>query len=147
TLLERGEPTNISGIRASASYWKVFSIKPVLGRYYTEQDEQEGAPPVGVLSNALWKNRFGGDSSIVGKTINLSGVSIQVLGVAPEDYLATTSVLEEQEVIWRPLIISAQRRNDHGDHELQVAGLVKEGVTFEQATREMSRIERALAKE
>ena len=147
TLLGAGEPTNISGVQASASYWKVFSIKPVLGRYFTEQDEQEGAPPVGVLSEALWRGRFGGDSSIVGKTINLSGVQIQVLGVAPQDYLVTRPTIGAQEVIWRPLIISAQRRSDHADHELQAAGLVREGVPFDQATREMSRIERALAKE
>lgn len=143
TLLGVGEPANISGIQASASYWKVFSIRPVLGRYYTEDDEREGAAPVVVLSEALWRSRFSGDSSIVGKSINLSGVSVQVVGVAPQDYVLT----DPQELIWRPLIISPQRRNDHGDHELQVAGLVKAGVTFDQATREMSAIERALAKE
>ena len=77
----------ISGLQTTGNYWKVLYIKPLAGTYFTENDAKEGAAPVAVLSAALWRNRFGGDASIVGKSIVLNGTPTRVLGVAPPDYV------------------------------------------------------------
>lgn len=143
TLTGRGDPVRIEGTLATASYWRVFQIKPVLGSYFGEDDAREGASPVVVLSAALWQNRFGGDSSIVGKSIMLGGTPTRVVGVAPQAYILD----ETPERIWMPLIMTPKRLADHRDHELSAAGLVKRGVSFDQATQELSRITRALALE
>lgn len=143
TLTGVGDPVRISGDQATANYWKVFYIKPVIGGYFTDDDAREGAAPVVVLSSALWRNRFGGDPAIVGKSITLNGNPTRVVGVAPPEYLMGNTA----EYIWTPLIIPAQRAADHKDHELSVAGLVRQGVTQEQAIRELSQIERRLASE
>jgi putative ABC transport system permease protein len=143
TLTGVGDPVRISGVQTTGNYWKVLYIKPLAGAYFTESDAREGAAPVAVLSAALWRNRFGGDPSIVGKSIVLNGTPTRVLGVAPPEYIVGT----QGERIWTPLIIPAERVADHKDHELSVAGLVRRGVTNEQAIREMSQIERQLATE
>ena len=117
TLTGVGDPVRISGDQATANYWKVFYIKPVIGGYFTDDDAREGAAPVVVLSSALWRNRFGGDPAIVGKSITLNGNPTRVVGVAPPEYLMGNTA----EYIWTPLIIPAQRAADHKDHELSVA--------------------------
>src|SRR6185503_10826336 len=99
-------------------------IKPAAGSYFTEDDAREGAAPVVVLSTALWNSRFGGDPTIVGKSITLNGTPTRVVGVAPPEYVNSGA----EERIWTPLIISAQRANDHKDHELSVAGILRRGV-------------------
>ena len=141
TLTGAGDPVRISGIQTTGNYWKVLYLKPLAGTYFSDEDAKEGAAPVAVLSAALWRNRFSGDPSIVGKTISLNGTPTRVLGVAPAEYIAGGPA----ELIWTPLIIPAQRAADHKDHELSVAGMVRRGVTNEQAIREMSQIERQLA--
>jgi predicted permease len=143
TLTGVGDPVRISGIQTTGNYWKVLYAKPLLGGYFGEADARQGAAPVVVLSAALWRNRFGGDPSITGKTITLNGTPTRVVGVAPPEYV----VGGPAELIWTPLVIPAQRAADHKDHELSVAGLVRRGVTSEQAIREMSQIERQLATE
>jgi putative ABC transport system permease protein len=143
TLTGDGDPIRIAGDQATGSYWRVFYIKPVVGSYFTDADAREGATPVVVLSTALWNSRFGGDPAIIGKTITLNGTPTRIVGVAPPDYV--TSGPEER--IWTPLIIPAERANDHKDHELSVAGILRRGVTYEQAVHEMSQIERRLATE
>ena len=143
TLTGVGDPLPISGLQANSDYWKALSIKPVIGRYFEPEDEKEGAAPVVVLSEALWRNRFGADPSIVGRAITLSGTPYRVLGVAPNDYILRPPA----ELIWTPLIIPASRLADHKDHELTVVALVKPGIPLEQGVRELSRIERRLAVE
>ena len=66
-----------------------------------------------------------------------------VVGIAPPDYI----VVPPAEMIWIPLVLPPERWNDHGDHELGVAGLVRQGVSTEQAVRELSMIDTRLAKE
>ena len=125
TLTGSGDPVRISGDQTTGNFWKVFYIKPTAGSYFGEEDAREGAAPVVVLSAALWHNRFAGDPEIIGKTITLNGAPTRVVGVAPQDYVVSGS----EERIWTPLIIPARRANDHSDHELAVAGILRRGVT------------------
>ena len=143
TLTGVGDPVRLSGIQTTGNYWKVLYVKPLVGGYFGPDDARQGAAPVVVLSAALWRNRFGGDPSIVGKGITLDGTPTRVVGVAPPEYV----VGGPSELLWTPLVIPAERAADHKDHELSVAGLVRPGVTNEQAIREMSQIERQLAVE
>ena len=143
TLTGVGDPTPIYTMQRTSGFWKAEFIPPVLGRYFAESDEQLNAPHVVVLSTALWKNRFNGDPAIVGKTITLNSAPSTVIGIAPPDYI----VFPPAEMIWIPLVLPPDRWNDHGDHELNVAGLVKAGVTPEQALRELTMIDTRLAKE
>jgi predicted permease len=143
TLTGRGEPAPLPTLATTAAWWKVQFIPPVIGHYFQESDERIGAPPVAIISYALWQNRFNGDRAVLGKQITLNATDFTIVGVAPVGYSITTP----DEMVWLPLRIDPSRFLDHSDHELTVFGLVKSGVTIEQATHELSTIERGLAKQ
>jgi putative ABC transport system permease protein len=143
TLTGRGDPAPVPTLSTTAGWWKVQFIPPVAGHYYGADDERIGAPPVAVISYRLWQNRFNGDRSILGKQITLNATDYTIVGVAPAAY----SIAVPDEMVWLPLKIEPARWQDHSDHELTVFALVKPDVSIEQATRELSAIERGLAKQ
>jgi len=138
-----GEPTPIASFGASAGYWKVLKIAPVLGRYFDDSEDREAGPKVVVLSEPLWRNRFGASRDILGKSITLGGESYQVIGVAPRAYL----LRPPEEVVWLPLAPPASRLADFSDHELTVYGLVKANISPTAAARQVEQIDTRLAAE
>jgi putative ABC transport system permease protein len=77
------EPERMDLVTASASFFQILGIEPHAGRLFLPADEQAGHAPVVVLSHALWQQRFGGDASVLGKTITLNGQNYTVIGVTP----------------------------------------------------------------
>jgi predicted permease len=143
TLTGAGEPTAIATSSASAGYWKVLSIPPVIGRYINEAEDRDGGPPAAVLSSALWRNRFGGDPRVIGRTITLNGRGYTVVGVAPPEYILRPPA----EQIWIPLAPPAWRLNEFSDHELLVYGLLSRGVAPATAVHELTQVETSLARQ
>jgi predicted permease len=143
TLTGRGEPTPLMAMPVSASYWKVHSVPPAAGRYFTEEEDRENASPVAVLSYAMWQNRFAGDRNIVGQTITLDGRAVTIVGVAPPAYIISPPA----ERLWIPLATPARALSDFGDHEYHVYGLLKAGTSVERATHQLTQIDTRLAKE
>jgi putative ABC transport system permease protein len=101
SLIDRGtknltaagsDPLRLSTARVSANFFDVLAVKVELGRGFVAGDDTKGANATLVLSDALWHGRFGGDRSIVGKTILLDGKPIQVIGVAPPSVTYPRSV-------------------------------------------------------
>ncbi len=86
TLSGMGEPERISIRMATANFFQLLRIKPLLGRLYTPEEDRPGAPPVIVLTYQGWKNRFAGSMEILGKTINLNSEIYTVIGVLPEEF-------------------------------------------------------------
>ncbi|MEP6836233.1 MAG: ABC transporter permease [Gemmatimonas sp.] len=146
TLTGNGDPIALRVTRASASYWRAMYIPPVVGRYFTEQEDHPGSPPVVVLSYALWKTNFASDKSIVGRTIILNGVGHTVLGVAAREYALSTQAAASPG-IWLPLALTAEQINDHGDHEVSVVGLPREGISAAAAVAELEGVQKTLARE
>ena len=70
----------------SGNYFKVLGVSAIVGRTIEESDEQPGAEPVAVISHAFWQRRFGGDPSIVGKTVRLNTTTATIVGVLPPSY-------------------------------------------------------------
>jgi putative ABC transport system permease protein len=143
TLTGAGEPRSMPVTMASAGYWKAMFIPPVLGRYFTEQEDREGAPKVAVISYALWQSRFGGDRGILGRTITLEGEGYEVIGVAPADYI----LYPPAEKVWLPIAPPASRLTDFGDHELSVYGLLRPDVPQAAAVRQLAEIDTRLAQQ
>lgn len=80
-LTGAGEPITIDGGATSTSFLSILGARVELGRLYNESEEVAGAPRVVVLSHALWKSNFGGDSAAVNRTITLGGIERTVIGV------------------------------------------------------------------
>src|SRR4051812_12269465 len=76
------EPTRISVASVGASFFDLLGVRPQRGRYFREGEDKKGAARVVVLSDNLWRSRFGADQSIIGKPISLNGQNYEVVGVA-----------------------------------------------------------------
>ena len=140
TLTGAGDPQRLHGHRASAGYWRVLRLPPALGRYYTADDDRYGGPNVVVLSNALWRSAFGGDSSIIGRNIALDGVPYTVVAVAADGF----GVMPQAPQFWVPLAPPPDEAGRYFDHELTVVGRLRTGTTLAAGVRELNRIETAI---
>ncbi len=141
TLTGAGTPQRVSAYRVTADYWKTLYIPPAIGGYFSPAQDRVGAPNVVVLSYAFWRSTFGGDSSVLGRSITLDGEPYTVLGVASPDY----AIYASAPAIWVPLRITARQLQEHADHELSVIGLVRAGVDTATAVAQLTRIEMGLA--
>jgi predicted permease len=129
-----GAPERIFGARVTPSFFQVQYMPPALGRYFAGEETAESR--VTVLSHQLWQARFGGDSSLVGKSIALDGEHHTVVGIAPAAFRLT----DLTERLWTPLSFAQERRDNYGAHTLFVLGKLKAGVGIEQAQRELERV-------
>jgi len=97
-----GEPELVTGMLASAGYFEILGTRPALGRFFLpEEDDVPGAGQVVVLGHRLWRQRLGGDSSIVGRTININRQAFTVIGVAEEGFQGNVAALEFG--LWVPI--------------------------------------------
>ena len=136
-LISLGEPERLVAARLSSNLLSVLRVSPELGRAFTSDEERSGNDRVVLLSDGLWRRRFGADPSIVGRTINLSGNPYEVVGVMRPDF----QFPEREHQIWIPLTINPRvlaRQIANYDH-LGVARL-KRGVGIEQAQRELDEL-------
>src|SRR5215470_14086213 len=95
------EPEQVYGEEVSGNFFIGLEVQPVFGRGFTPQDESTHAP-VAVLNYGWWKGRFGGDKSVLGKTIYVKGVPITVVGVAPPGFGGVDPIHPSMD-FWIPL--------------------------------------------
>ena len=117
-----------------------MQIPPVLGTYFSEADVARDARLV-VLGDGLWRRRFAGDPSLVGRTIRLNGESHTVVGIAPPENNMTRFAPQ----LLTPLVFSPQQRANYGTHSFTVFGKLKAGVTRDAAQADMERVTRGIA--
>src|SRR5574341_1371126 len=137
-----GEPERVAALRVTANLFSVLGVAPAHGRDFLPEDEQSGRNHVAILSDGLWRRRFGADPNLIGRQIQLSGESYTVVGVAPPGFQLTQGT-----ELWAPLTLdpAAQpgRANRH-IHNLSVIGRLKPGVSLAQAQALMGTIARQL---
>jgi putative ABC transport system permease protein len=142
-LTGAGEPERLLGARISPNLLPVLGVSPALGRGFAEDEDESGKDTVILLSDGLWRRRFGADPSIVGKAIMLNGVPYTVVGVMGPDFQYPARDFQA----WTTLSINPGElsRKVRGNNNLAVARL-KPGVTIEQAQSEMDTIAARIAK-
>ena len=139
-LTGAGEPERIEMVRTAANFFDVLGAHAMLGRVFLPDADRAGESQTAVLSYGLWQRRFGGDRSIVGKTIQLDGLSTLVTGVMDKKFNFPVSA--ELWLSWR---ISPQEGQVRGRHYLAVVARLKPGVSPSQASAEMNTIARRLS--
>jgi len=133
-----GEPERVWGQATTANYFDVAQLGMTLGRGFTREEERA---PVIVLGHRLWQRRFGGDPSIVNKTILLSGNQFTVVGVAPPAFRGIDMPLDPE--FWVPLgnldqlLPKTSNYESRDYHWLAVAGRLRPGITRAQAAAEL----------
>ncbi|MFI5372474.1 MAG: ABC transporter permease [Candidatus Eisenbacteria bacterium] len=136
-------PEIVQGRSVTPSFFHVLGTTPALGRVFTAAEAQLGGPPVLVLSDGLWRRRFGGDSTVVGRAVAVAGGSATVVGVMPRTFQPMPWGAEEY---WEPFRLDPNDRTRHGRNAM-VIGRLRPGVTRERAQAEMDVITSGLERE
>ena len=129
------EPESVRGVRVSPPFFEMLGVEPVLGRTFRPEEEQPGRGQVVILSNSVWKRRFGSDPAIVGKEIFVDTRPFQVIGVLAADFQFYQSDFD----IWMPLTIDNDFYNRQ-NHSVLVLARLAPGASFKQAQAEMDAI-------
>jgi putative ABC transport system permease protein len=129
-LTGAGEPVQVSGAKATASLVDVFGVQPVLGRWFTEEEDRPNSRKVAVLSHGLWTSSFGRNPALLGQPITLDGDAYEVIGIMPAGFAHRRADL------FLPLAMSVDSVS-RGNHFLSTYARLKPGVTVEQAATEM----------
>ncbi|MPZ18898.1 MAG: FtsX-like permease family protein [Luteitalea sp.] len=140
-LTAGSEAERLPARRVSADYFRVLRVRPALGRDFTAADEPFGAPKTLLLSDALWRNRFGADPSVLNRELILNGERHTVIGVLPPNVVLE----EEAEQLYLPLALTPAERSQPGNRFLRVIARLAPAVSFEHAQSAMAAIMARLA--
>jgi predicted permease len=149
TLSSHGPAEEVGFLVARASFFRVLGAKPRLGRLFTEGDDRGDAPVVAVLTHELWQRRYGGDPDIVGKSVGLDILLVQVVGVLEPGLTLEGEVFPVGGGMKRyEVVLSMPRTRERmGDWETEgcnVAGKLRRGVSERRAQAEMDVISHRL---
>lgn len=129
---EGSGPELASAARISDGFLGLFGVVPVLGRTFLPEEHQAGGPEVLLMSHGTWMRRFGGDPTVVGRTVGGPGGGT-VVGVLPEDFRVPAALSVGQPEFWQPLEPDNQRYVDRGRRSLSLVARLAPGVTLDQA--------------
>lgn len=127
----------------TSNFFQVLGVQPALGRSFLPEEEVAQGPHVVMLADGLWKRRYGGDASLVGKIIEVDGVGHTVVGVLPAGFhllLPPEAFLVTDAEVWVPLQFDYGHAPPRNFTFFTVFGRVKPGVTFSQAQQDMDRL-------
>ena len=136
------EPVQIESAPVSHDFFRVLGVSPVLGRGFTNSDERVGAPPVVVLSDAVWRHQFGADPRVVGQMIRLNGQGHTVIGVMERGVNFPRGV-----GLWIPLGVEPRIVERRGATFLQAIARAKSGVSRDRIAVEVNAVFQRVAAE
>jgi predicted permease len=143
SLSADGRSERIMGLLVSADFFQTYGVAPAAGRFFIpgQEDREPGAHPVAVLGHGFWEERFGGDPSVVGRTMVLNGHPFQVVGVAPEAFDGPVTFASIP--VYVPLMMQREINpgdnliESRGNNMMSVVARLRDGTTLEQAQERM----------
>lgn len=150
-LTGNGRPVRVWVTYVTADYFRILGVVPAMGRVFSgDEDAAPGSGAVAVLSHAIWQSQFGGDPSIVGRTIHINRHPVTIIGVAPKEFQGAMPAVRSD--LWLPLtmdqVIAGDRRIlVRGTSWLNVLGRLAPGVTRVTAQQEMNALVQRLVQQ
>jgi predicted permease len=130
----RGEPELVLAPVATANFFSLLGVEPVIGRLFQPGEDKPGAARVAVLTYGMWQRRFGGDRGIIGQSLTLSGQTYTVIGVLP----ASFQFALRQADLWLPYQPTEAQLTRRFLHGTNLIGRLKSGLSVAQAQTELS---------
>lgn len=137
-----GEIREVRMVEMTASGFTVSSAKPLMGRTLNANDERGESPPVAVIGYDVWRDRFGSDPAILGKSVKIGDAFVSIVGVMREGYAFPVS-----HEAWMPLRIDRLERAPRAGAAISVFGRLADGVSIEEAQAELDVIGKRMAVE
>jgi putative ABC transport system permease protein len=151
-LTGNAKPERIWGTVATANYFDVLGVKPILGRgFLPAEDQTPGGAPVAVISYRLWQTRFLGSESVLGQTISINHHPYTVVGVTPPLFQGSQTGLRSD--LWIPVMMEQQVLpngdliHDHHYFWLLALGRLKPGISLERAQQELTVLMQPMAQQ
>ncbi len=132
-----GNPERIESAVVSTSFFPLLGVQAQVGRVFLPEEDQPGRAAVVLLSDGLWRRRFGADPGVPGHKLVMNGQSYLIVGVLPRDF-----ELPREAEVWVPLVFTADdlSPNNRGSHQFQVIARIKDGLSFQQARSDMDAV-------
>jgi putative ABC transport system permease protein len=134
-----GAPEQVNGMAVTANFFAVLGVGPLMGRTFTEQEDRDSVQVV-LISYRLWQRRFGGDPSILNRSVLMNDARYTVIGVMPRDFVYR----DRERDYWQPINANAAFRALRGSHFLSVVARLKPGVTLDAASADIAAVTRHL---
>ena len=136
TLTGEGEPERVTVGRVSDGFFSILNVPPAIGRtFLPEEDRRHGAPRRAIiLSHGLWTRRFGADPTIVGRDLQINGITVTVVGVMPQRF----AIPSPETALWAPLRLNYDTLWTRNNHYLSMIGRLAPGATAAAAASEMN---------
>ena len=149
TLFANGEAERLRAVRVSWNFFSMLGVKPARGRDFLEEEDRPGQWRVVILSDGLWRRRFGADPAIIGQAITMNDVTFQVVGVMPSDYEPLISArFNASAEIWAPIGYDVSDRSAcRSCQHLKAFGRIKTGVSDGQAIADLNGIRAQLRRD
>ena len=135
-------PERLHGAQVTGDFFDVLGVKPQLGRSFAGNELKPGSDHVAILSQALWKRRFGGDGNVLGQTLKLNQEVYTIVGVTPPGF-----TFPETTQVWTPLTMKEEQWRHRGGHFLSGVARLKPGATVETAEADLNSIAARAEKE
>jgi predicted permease len=128
-----GDPENVESLAVTHTTLPLLRVRPILGRAFVEADDLPGSPPRTILTYGYWQRQFGGAGDVIGRTLRINGIAVEIIGVLP----ASFQFLDEAPAILLPLGLD---RADafHIEFDFQALGRLRPGVTLAEANADMA---------
>ncbi len=135
TVTEFGQPERVDGIYATFRLLPMLGVQPILGRAFTETDNQNGSPDVAMISYGYWQRRFGGDPKVIGRRILMDATAREIVGVLPKGFW----ILDRPHDMILPLQFDRAQVHLAG-YNFQAIGRLRPGVTMAQVNADIERM-------
>jgi predicted permease len=136
TFRGAGDPERVLAGNATANFFATLGVNATIGRTFVPEDDVAGADRVVLLGHTFWQTRFGGDPSVIGRSVDINNSTRTVVGVLPHGF----ELLDRDYAVWFPIMLAEQGLRYPHSHRLDVVSRMKPGVTVAMAQRDMERV-------
>ncbi len=144
TLKQADRPAvNLNAVRVSASFFPIIGMQPELGRVFTADEDRPGNHVI-IINHATWQNQFGGDPTVVGRTVRIDGEPTVIVGVMPAAF--DSVFLWGPGDAFRPLALTDVERVDRNDSSLQIVGRTRGSLSLAQVNTRLATLAERLAR-
>ena len=135
------EPERLEGRRVLPRFFDVFALPPLVGRFFTNEEERANGPGAAILSERFWTRRFRRDRAVIDSALIIGGRPYSIVGVMPASFTSATTD------VWLPAQISPELMQIREARFLGGVGRIRTGVTLEAAAQDLAAVQSALARE
>lgn len=145
-LIRNGQPAErLQGMIVSGNFFAALGVPPAIGRVFSNDEDQPNADNVMVLSERAWRTRFGADPNLVGRSLQIDGRSVQVIGVMPAEF--EDPLLWGTVDFWRPIAFTLEQRQARNSNYLRAFARLKPGIDIVTAQQSMMTLASNLSRE